>query len=90
MLLDGKFKKSSLFSMRYIPLVGKKALVSFVVSKKVAKMASDRNKIKRRARGALITTRIQTPVAALIFPKKEVGQLPFGDLKDDMQRLFDL
>src|SRR3989344_5495285 len=53
LLRQGRLARSTSFSLRFSPLPGKKTAIAVIVSKKVAKSAVERNKLKRRGRELL-------------------------------------
>lgn len=59
--------------------------VSVVVSKKVAKTAVDRNRLKRRVRA--ITQLLQ--LQGIFFTKKGAATLPFSSLKQEVEELIE-
>lgn len=61
----------------------KPTIFSFVVSKKVATRAVDRNKLKRRARAIVreLLPQIKDNQACLLFFKKEARGLSYQELK---------
>lgn len=63
---------------------------SFIVSKKVAARATDRNKIKRRGYSIIegIYTGVEPHMAALFFVKKEACKASFADLRKESIELL--
>lgn len=54
-----------------------------VVSKKIAKMAHTRNRIKRRVREAMAASGIPTDSWIVVFPRPSANEAPFLELKED-------
>lgn len=71
-------------SIRFSPAPLKKFSVS--VSKKVAKRAVDRNRIRRRVYAALqsVKENIKKSVFVMIMPKKECRTIPMADIKNEL------
>jgi ribonuclease P protein component len=65
------------------------AQVACVVSKKVAMHATDRNKVKRRAR-AVISARLATllPLQYVFYAKKGAAQALFSEIQEDLVALI--
>ena len=61
-----------------------------VVSKKVAKDATDRNLIKRRCREAcrLETAELKMPVSLVFYAKKEAKGASYTEIQKDVSRLI--
>lgn len=77
------------FSLSYGPLEGADAKCAVVVSKKVAIKATDRNLIKRRARGVLLPLMGKAaPAGVILTAKKGAKEASFQDLSEDVRRLF--
>lgn len=55
-----------------------------VVSKKTAKLAVTRNKMKRRVRAAIESTSLPKTVEAVIFPKIATQNMPFTEIKQEL------
>lgn len=89
-LKKGKNYNSDFFSLKTAPVAGNAPLFSFVVSKKTAKKAVARNKLKRRGRYiARKHLNFFTKGAAnIIFFKKGSETLKFSDLEEKMIELF--
>lgn len=53
-----------------------------IVSKKVARAAVTRNKIKRRVRHAFLSVRTSVPYAVAIYPSHEALTAPLSDITE--------
>lgn len=62
--------------------------ISIIVSKKVAKLAVDRNKIKRRLRGLFTTLETSKYNNSIIYTRKGVNKLTFSELKKEAQEIL--
>ncbi len=62
---------------------------SCVVSKKIAKNASDRNVIKRRCRAAIhgLLPRFEKPIAMIFYAKKPAKDAPYKDISREITQL---
>ncbi len=87
-LSQGKSVFTTLISMRYIPTVTTK--VSVTVSKKVAKTAVSRNRIRRRLYTATapLLPLIKKPSYILLMPKAECATIPFETLKNEVKNIY--
>jgi len=89
-LLRGKSYHLESLSLKTFSWAGKNPLFAFVVSKKTAKKAVARNKLKRRgryiARKNLDSFKKET--ANIIFFKKGSETLKFSELEEKMIELF--
>ncbi len=67
------------------------AKVAVIVSKKVAKSAVERNRIRRRIYGAVKNPllHMQKGVYILLYPKKETLLLPYKNLESDVRDILD-
>ncbi len=74
--------------MRYIPTTTTK--VSVTVSKKVAKTAVLRNRIRRRLYTATapLLPLIKKPGYVLLMPKADCATIPFEALKDEVKNIY--
>jgi len=63
---------------------------SVVVSKKTAKTAVSRNRIRRRFYSALepLTRELKTAVLVVFYPKTSVVKIPFEGLKEEIRGIF--
>lgn len=91
-LSHGKSVFGTLISMRFMaaPASTQKSKFSVSVSKKVAPLAVDRNRIRRRTYAALEKTQksIKNPVYAMLMPKKEFLKVPFGTITQEVESIF--
>lgn len=87
-LSAGKSVFGTLISMRFISAV--KTKVSVTVSKKVAKTAVDRNRIRRRTYAAVekVLGNTKNPVYAMLMPKKEFLSAPFETVCAEVESIF--
>jgi len=87
-LSQGKSVFGTLLSLRYIP--ASKNGFAVAVSKKVAPLAVDRNRIRRRTYAALekIHQSLKNPVYAMLMPKKEFLTAPYDRLVDEVTLVF--
>ena len=78
-----------LFSVTLSPSSSGGARFAFVVSKKVAVRATDRNLIKRRCR-AIVQSEIQgaRPGAYIFYAKKPTAQATYQELERDLKALL--
>ena len=88
----GKKLSNSYFSITYLVDTNLTyPLFSVIVSKAIAKKASQRNRLKRITKGIIIKNRSKFPqnIKCLVFPK--VGILPIknSDLESEFLKLFD-
>lgn len=65
---------------------GQRARVTVVVSKKTAKGAVTRNRLKRRVRAALKSLTLPKGARVIVFPNLKVLDLPFDILVEDLNR----
>ena len=63
--------------------------LTVVVSKKTAKFAVTRNRIKRRVRAALKGLTGLPSIDVIVFPKQEAATLPFTVLEDQLKKWQD-
>src|SRR3989344_7212904 len=88
----GRNFSSSIFNLKFLPSpAGNKALFSVVVPKTVAKKATDRNIIKRRAFEA-IKKNLPFPVAGyfIFFSKKEAEKSSFSLINKDISHILQI
>jgi ribonuclease P protein component len=78
------------FSLVVVPIPGTHAKCAGVVSKKVARLAVERNKIKRRCRAVLSkrVSRIGKPVALIFYAKRETKGAEFIEIERDIETLL--
>ena len=95
-LKQSRLWQSSVLSLRLSLLLPREAVKStsfaFVVSRKVAAKAVDRNKLKRRARTIAreLLPRIKDNYTCLLFFKKEATSLSYQELKKAIYDLLHL
>jgi len=77
-------------TLRTVKIKDTTSRFSFIVSKKVAARATDRNKIKRRGYSAVETVYgdILPHTAALFFVKKDAIRASFADIQKDIVELL--
>ena len=87
-LSQGKSVFGTLFSLRFTP--GPKTGFAIAVSKKVAPLAVDRNRVRRRGYAALekIKKSVKIPVYAMLMPKKEFITASFTDIVHEVEVVF--
>ena len=91
----GGFSNSGLFSLRFLKNVENKGLsgwrISVVVSKKIAKTAVSRNKIRRRAYSILrkYLKNLKSPYFIAFFAKKGVEKATFQEFQTDIEKLLE-
>lgn len=86
MFRKGKIFSSPFFSAKVLPIFSGKTKFLFIVSLKVSKKSTERNKIKRRAR-AIVSKNIpaiREGYAVFIFFKKEALRLSFENLEKEI------
>jgi len=88
--LSGARSHGALFSLLSAPIPGNHPKCAFVVSKKVAARATDRNTIKRRCRSALSKriTQLHAPLALVFHAKRESLHAPFSAVASDIDALL--
>ncbi len=85
----GRSMHSSLFIFR-LAKIGGNSRFSVSVSKKVAKKAVDRNKIRRRAYSVLnsLYSRIQNGFHGVLIAKNTASKAPFQEISADIEGFF--
>lgn len=85
----GRFSHGNLFLFRFVKYEGKSRL-SVSVSKKVAKSAVDRNKIKRRVYSLLrgMIDKIKPGYKVIVFVKTNIDKVNFDQLNKDLYSDF--
>ena len=85
-LKSGRRKPAALFSVSFLSPTERSAF-AVTVSKKIAKNAPDRNKIRRRIYSAIakIKKSIPSPVYIVFFPKKEALTTDFATLEKEIK-----
>jgi len=88
--LSGKRLHGKLFSMLVAPIKGTGVKCATVASKKVARRAVERNKIKRRCRAALSKRimNIQKPIALVFYAKSDAKIAKFSAIEADIETLL--
>lgn len=90
---NGKAVRSQLFTVKYVPNTHRShSRFSVVVSKKVIKSAVGRNRIRRRLYEyvRLNTARLnETYDIVIICTSAELRTLPFAEIKEQLEQLFD-
>ncbi len=82
----GRIVHSGLFSLRFLKNLEKSTHFSVVVSKKIAKTAVLRNKIRRRIYSILRKT-IKNPYFVILFTKKGVEKAKFSEVKTEIEKI---
>jgi len=87
-LKNGKSVFTTLLSLRLVPATTLRFSVS--VPKKVAPLAVDRNRLRRRCYGVIesLVPEVKKPFKVMIFPKKALQTIPHRDLISEMRTLF--
>jgi len=57
-----------------------------IVSKKIARLAVTRNRIKRRVRAALRS--LDLPTKVVIFPRAEVKDMQYDEMRTELKELL--
>ncbi len=83
----GGFANSGLFSLRFLKNPLNIAHFSVVVSKKVAKTAVARNKIRRRAY-SILNKNVKNPYFIMLFGKKGVEKATFKEVEADILNIL--
>lgn len=85
----GKLVHSPLFSAKFLKVVGP-SRYAVAVSKKVAKKATDRNKVRRRVYSALrmFPLRIQQGIHAVFMPKESILKTSFKEIAVGIETVF--
>lgn len=84
----GGFLNSPFFTLRFLKNPLKLTHFSVVVSKKVAKTAVSRNKIRRRAYSVL-GKNVKNPYFIILFGKKGVEKATFAEVEADIKKLLE-
>ena len=89
LLKKGKVLHSPLFSLRYIDENITISRFAFVVSKKIAPNAADRNKLRRRGYSAVRPFfPFKKSIIASFFFKKGAKGVKFGEIKKEIEGLL--
>lgn len=83
---DGQFKRSNYLNLKFIPFIGPTRFF-FVVSKKVSKLAVERNLIKRRSRAIINLNKdyLKPGFICVMMFKPEVRSLSFDQLTEEVK-----
>ena len=84
-LKKGNIVSGSFFLFRYTPL--DRPAYSFVVSKKIANKATQRNSLRRAGYNILRKYDLK-PIAGVFFYKKEALSAPQENLKNDIEKIL--
>jgi ribonuclease P protein component len=86
----GKFFSSDYLYIKTLPIPEKHSIFAFVVSSKVAKKATERNKLKRRARHIVkkILPKIKKGLGVIIFFKKGTEKMTSLELEKEINDIF--
>ena len=89
-LKEGKSFFSNNIFLKTTPISQNNSVFVFVVPAKAIKKASDRNKLKRRARHVVKTIlgEIKKGVGVVVFFKKGVKNKSFYEIREEMTQLF--
>jgi ribonuclease P protein component len=90
-LRQGQVVHAPHLSLRVIRGTAKTALVSVVVSKKIAKRAVDRHLVKRRVYESVALcekTRLLPPGGYVFFAKKDAHTIPFKEMHTEVMTLL--
>lgn len=87
---SGKNFYGAYMTLRTVKIKKEQHTFSFIVSKKVTALATERNILKRRGYAIIATLQkdILPHTAALFFVKKEAAQASFSDLEKDIKELL--
>jgi ribonuclease P protein component len=93
LLEKGRSVFGTALSIRYIPTAAESSVKKFSVSvsKKVAKLAVSRNRIRRRVYAALRDAggKVKRPVYVMVMPKKECSFIPLDEIRRELGSLFE-
>lgn len=83
------FKGKSVF-LKYLINGTDKTKIGFVVSKKISKLAVERNKAKRRMREIVRLKRggIKDGLSIIVIPLPPIKTMSYGELKEDLENLL--
>jgi len=86
----GRTIKGSNIFLKYLANGTDKTKVGFVVSKKVSKLAVERNKVKRRMREIvrLKKKEIKEGLSIILIALPSVNNVEYGEIKKDIENLF--
>lgn len=84
----GGFLNSPFFTLRFLKNPLNTTHFSVVVSKKVAKTAVSRNKIRRRAY-SILRKYAKNPYFAILIGKKGVEKATFSEVEADIKKLLE-
>lgn len=86
----GRAVKGSNIFLKYLANGTDKTKVGFVVSKKVSKLAVERNKIKRRMREVvrLKKKEIKEGLSIIFIALPSINNVEYGEIKKDIENLF--
>lgn len=87
-LSRAKRTSGDLFSLTYAPLADGEPRYGFVVSKKVALKAHDRNLIKRRCRMIIRSSGVKMSGKFIFTAKKGALAAKFSEIKKEVERLM--
>jgi len=89
-LEQGKLVRGSRVSLKYLIVPDGESAFGVVVSSKITKAATVRNKLKRRGRAVILQLLpdIKKGFLALIFFKKGSPEMSFNDLENEITQLF--
>jgi len=77
----------ALYVRPHTPREGQSSRLGFVISKKIAKRAHDRNRLKRRLREICrlqLLPSVQRPIDALFIARTAATDMDFGDLEAEV------
>ena len=88
---NGKSLRGDFLMLKVFKNNFKHSRIGFVVSKKVSKKASVRNKIKRRLRAAVLSQleNIKKPADIIILSLPIINKKDFSQIKEEVIKLFE-
>lgn len=86
----GRTLKGKYVFLRYLINGTDKTKVGFVVSKKISKLAVERNKIKRRMREVVRLKRnsLKDGLSIVIVSLPQIKEAPYKEIKEDLENLL--
>ncbi|MCK6462691.1 MAG: ribonuclease P protein component [Candidatus Pacebacteria bacterium] len=83
---SGRSFSSDSFNLKTAPIAGGRSLFAFVVSSKVSKKATERNKLKRRARNIIrkVLSEVKKGAGIIFFFKVSAKDRTYRELKEEM------
>jgi len=86
----GRIAKGKYVFLKYLGNGTEKTKIGFVVSKKISKLAVERNKAKRRIREIVRLRRkeIKEGLSIIVIALPPINDAPFKEIKKDMENLL--